>query len=192
VRAVTSGPAANIYIRLDGRDPEGGVAREDYRALQARVVLALRTLVDRNPRYADGPTGTAVVEQVAVRPAPEDLADPRFGLSSDALIGQDSGDVYAVLAPGYNFGAAQSPPVPRQGDDANSPFSVPNFYGAHGYDPSLPAMHAIFYAAGPDVCGGTLGVVRNIDVAPTVLRLLGVAAPATSEGRPIELCAQTR
>jgi hypothetical protein len=53
-------------------------------------------------------------------------------------------------------------------------------------------MHAIFYAAGPDVCPGALGEVRNIDVAPTILRLLGVPPPATMEGRPIELCAGPR
>jgi len=41
--------------------------------------------------------------------------------------------------------------------------SLPDFYGAHGYDPKLPEMSAIFFAAGPHVCRHELDVVRNID-----------------------------
>lgn len=188
VRVVTTGPAVHVYIKLASRDGEGGVTPAEYRQLQARVLLALRTLVDHNERYADSPTGTPVFDLVHPRPLPEDAADPRFGLSTDAVIGQDSGDVYAVLAPGYNFDGRQAPPVRRQGDDPNAPFSVPNFYGAHGYDPALRTMHAIFYAAGPDVCRGRIERMRNIDVAPTVAALLGVQLAATVEGRAVDLC----
>jgi arylsulfatase A-like enzyme len=66
--------------------------------------------------------------------------------------------------------------------------SVPNFYGAHGYDPALEHMSAIFYAAGPDIRRrGHLEVVRNIDVAPTVVRILGVAPDATVEGKALDI-----
>ena len=63
-----------------------------------------------------------------------------------------------------------------------SAFQVPNFYGAHGYDPSLPDMSAIFLAAGPDFGHGTLGSVRNIDIAPTIDQILGVTPAATVQG----------
>ena len=36
VRAVTSGPAANIYIKLAGREPDGTVSQPEYLALQQR------------------------------------------------------------------------------------------------------------------------------------------------------------
>jgi len=69
------------------------------------------------------------------------------------------------------------------GDSSANPYSVPNFYGAHGHDSSLPSMSAIFFAAGPDVKQGNKPLrVRNIDVAPTILDILGVAPAATVDG----------
>jgi hypothetical protein len=100
------------------------------------------------------------------------------------VIGQDSGDVYALLTVGYNFDGAQSPVVIRQGDPvaAVPVLSVPNFYGAHGHDPSIPEMSAVFFAAGPDIRAGRLTRARNIDVAPTVARLLDVELGPTVDG----------
>jgi len=47
-------------------------------------------------------------------------------------------------------------------------------------------MAAILVAVGRGVAPGTrLPEIRNVDVAPTVLRLLGVAVPDWMEGRPI-------
>jgi hypothetical protein len=43
-------------------------------------------------------------------------------------------------------------------------------------------MSAIFYAAGPDIRQGRLTHVRNIDVAPTVARLLGVELSGPVDG----------
>src|SRR5262249_55197916 len=72
---------------------------------------------------------------------------------------------------------------------SNAIFSVPNFYGAHGYDPELKKMSAIFFAAGPDINANStpLPAISNIDVAPTVMRLLGVAPDATVEGMALDL-----
>ena len=59
-------------------------------------------------------------------------------------------------------------------------------FGMHGYLPSNPDMHAIFYAMGRGVPGDLeLGAVRVIDVAPTVSQLLGIEPPRDAEGRPI-------
>jgi hypothetical protein len=190
VRAVTSGPAANIYINLEGRNHDGTVIPAEFAELQAAIADAMHDLVDRNPAYVTERDRVSVFEQIHRRPLPADPADPRFGLGTSDVIGQDSGDVYAVLGLGYNFGATQSPAVPRMGDTAADArvFSVPAFYGAHGHDPAHAQMSAIFYAAGPDVCNGRLAVMRNIDIAPTILALLGVEPAPTVEGAPHRLC----
>jgi hypothetical protein len=98
--------------------------------------------------------------------------------------------VYATLSLGYNFDGTQSPVVVRLGDDraAAEALSVPNFYGAHGYDPKLPEMSAIFFAAGPHVCRREIEQVRNIELAPTSLKLPGARPAGTVGGRALRLC----
>jgi arylsulfatase A-like enzyme len=62
--------------------------------------------------------------------------------------------------------------------------SVPNFYGAHGHNSSLASMSATFLAAGPRIeKHKTIAQVRNIDVAPTIMHLLGVAPGEDVDGR---------
>ena len=187
VRAVTSGPAANIYISLAGREPDGTVSQAEYLVLQQQVVEILKNFFDTNPLYTLGSRKRPVFDKVHTRPV--DLRDPDFGRSTNAFIGQDSGDVFAVLSLGYNFDGTQNPVVIRRGDPASTQpiLSVPNFYGAHGYDPQLLSMSAIFYAAGPDVGKGALPRVRNVDIAPTIAHLLGVPPAPTVHGRVIDL-----
>ncbi len=58
--------------------------------------------------------------------------------------------------------------------------------GAHGYDPKREDMGGIFFAKGRGVPAGLqLGTVSMLDVAPTAAKLLGIAPPRQSEGRPI-------
>jgi predicted AlkP superfamily pyrophosphatase or phosphodiesterase len=60
--------------------------------------------------------------------------------------------------------------------------------GVHGQRPDLPEMGAIFIALGAGVApGARLGEVRTLDVAPTVLALLGLPVPEWMEGRPLAL-----
>jgi len=60
--------------------------------------------------------------------------------------------------------------------------------GAHGHRPERPEMAGIFYAIGRGVDPGRrLGTVRAIDVAPTVLALLGEPVPDWMSGTPIRL-----
>jgi hypothetical protein len=134
-----------------------------------------------------GSESTKLFDKVYSRPVPNSLTDPAFGLGTNNFIGQDSGDVFAIMSLGYNFDGTQTPVVQRLGDatSTNPLFSIPNFYGAHGYDPKLPEMSAIFYAAGPDIGHSTLNKVRNLDVAPTISHLLGVQPAATVKGRSL-------
>ncbi|MGH7375436.1 MAG: alkaline phosphatase family protein [Candidatus Rokuibacteriota bacterium] len=194
VRAVTSGPAVNVYINLQGREPNGVVSRAEYVSLQAQVVEALESLADTNPNYTLGKAGVPVFDKVYARPLPAELDDPSFGRSTSAFIGQDGGDVFALLAPGYNFDGVQNPVVQRLGDpSATTPIvSLPNFYGAHGYDPTIENLSAIFFAAGPDIRHGELTLARNIDVVPTIARLLGLKPAATVDGTALPVRAPHR
>lgn len=189
VRAITSGSAVNIYINLQGREPNGTVDREEYITLQQEIIQALTEFVDTNQNYTLGSGSVPVFDKIYSRPVPSDLNDSSFGLNTSEFIGQDSGDVFGIMKLGYNFDGTQTPVVQRLGDaNSTSPvFSVPNFYGAHGYDPTLPQMSAIFYAAGPDIERGTISQVRNIDIAPTILQILGVEPAETVEGKAIAL-----
>lgn len=192
VRIVTSGPAANIYINLQGREANGTVSKAEYLELVAKVKAALWQLADSNTTYARSAVGLPVFDRVHARPTTTNLNDPNFGRQTSKYIGQDSGDIHALLRLGYNFDGTQNPVVVRQGDTAAvSPlrqvFSVPNFYGAHGYAPEYPTMSALFMAAGPDIGSGKLKQVHNIDVAPTILGILGVTPAPTVEGKPINL-----
>jgi len=185
VRAVTSGPAVNFYINLAGRERGGTVSRMEYLALQNQLFNALQIVTDTNPIYTNGTT--LVFDKIYTRPVPDDITDPQFGRMTNDFIGQDSGDVFAMMRPGYNFDGVQSPVVNRKGDPTNPTpiLSVPNFYGAHGHDPNISDMSAIFFAAGPDIGRGTLRQIQTVDVAPTILKLLGVAAPSTVDGKAL-------
>jgi predicted AlkP superfamily pyrophosphatase or phosphodiesterase len=57
--------------------------------------------------------------------------------------------------------------------------------GGHGYDPRRPELHAFFLAAGPGIAaGGTLPVIRQTDIAPTIAGILGLDLRGV-EGRVI-------
>lgn len=71
---------------------------------------------------------------------------------------------------GYSFSGATGGPVTA---------AVPQTGGSHGYLASDPDMNPIFIASGPGVGRrGTLGVVSNLDLAPTIAKLLGVSLPS--------------
>ncbi len=198
VRAVASGPSTNIYINLKGREPaakdaSGNVIAQvepkDYAALQKKIIETLNGLVDTNPNYVTGGgASTPIFDKVYNREVPANPTANDIITARGNFIGQDTGDVFALLKLGYNFDGTQATPVIRKGDATNtSPvLSVPNFYGAHGYDPTLPDMQAIFAAAGPDIAKKALGRVNNIDVAPTIDKILGVQPANTVNGKAID------
>jgi len=180
----TTGPSTNIYVNLQGREAGGTVLPADFQARVAQVAAALRAAVD--PSRFLNPYGGQLFSHVWTRPG--DCGSP--GFCSDENIGQDTGDVLALMVEGYNFDGIQTPGVARLGDGPfnalTTVYSVPNFYGAHGHDSNLKSMSAIFYAAGPSFKPRkTVEVMRNVDVAPTVLEILGVAPAPTVDGEVI-------
>ncbi len=195
VRAVTSGPSTNIYINVKGREPNGTVDPKDYAALQKQVIDVLKAYVDSNPNYVTGTASTPIFDKIynrevtAANPTANDIINARGN-----FIGEDTGDVFALLKEGYNFDGTQDTPIVRKGDTAPTGtvkpvLSVPNFYGAHGYDPTSPAMQAILLAAGPDIANKNLGQVNNIDIAPTIDKILGVQPASTVNGKALDIVA---
>ena len=171
----TSGPAVNIYVNLQNRESGGTVDPATYNALVAQITNAVKNAVDPNPRFNFSLKGGQIFTVVETRPL---QCEAPTGLCTSKTIGQDFGDVFALMAPGYNFDGFQNPGVARLGDApfnaATTTLSMPNFYGAHGHDPELPVMSATFIAAGPQIREKTIRRMRNIDVAPTITHILGV------------------
>jgi predicted AlkP superfamily pyrophosphatase or phosphodiesterase len=182
----TSGPAANVYINLAGRESGGTVDTATYSALVNAISGYFRKFQDPNGTFNYSLAKKRVFTQVFARPS--DCGNP--GFCTNGRIGQDFGDVFAIMAEGYNFDGVQNPGVARQGDpaydSAKTIFSVPNFYGAHGHDSNGPNMSASFYAAGPNIKHNVVvRKMRNIDVAPTIMGILGVSPADTVDGAPL-------
>ncbi len=79
---------------------------------------------------------------------------------------------------GYAFSGAAGGPVTA---------ALPQQAGSHGYLAGDPQMDAVFIASGYGVrSGASLERVANVDVAPTVAKLLSVPLPA-AKGKPIPL-----
>ena len=88
-----------------------------------------------------------------------------------------SPDIMISAADGYSFSAR----IP--GEDVVTPAG--SVKGVHGALPAAPEMQALFIASGPAIKRGvTLQQIRNVDVAPTLAAVLGVAWPET-DGRAI-------
>jgi predicted AlkP superfamily pyrophosphatase or phosphodiesterase len=88
------------------------------------------------------------------------------------------GELILYPKPGYAFTGAAT------GDLVNGP--AVNYGGTHGYPNTDPELDGIFIAQGAGIRRGVkLDRVRNLDVAPTIARLLNVALP-TADGKPME------
>lgn len=97
-------------------------------------------------------------------PRPE--RDPQFG------------QLWATAKAGYSFAGTTGSPVTAE---------VAQTGGSHAYLASDPDLHPIFIASGRGVRKGVnLGLVSNLDVAPTIAKLLGVSLP-TAKGKALPL-----
>lgn len=171
----TSGPAVNIYVNLQQRESGGTVDPATYTTLVTEITDAVKNAADPNPKFNGSLEGGKLFTVVETRPL---QCEAGIGQCTSKTIGQDFGDVFALMAPGYNFDGIQNPGIARLGDApfnaATTTLSMPNFYGAHGHDPKLPVMSATFIAAGPGIRDTTIRRMRNLDVAPTIMQILGV------------------
>ncbi len=83
---------------------------------------------------------------------------------------QGMGDLILYPKAGYAFSGAAN------GDDVAGP--AVNYGGTHGYSSNDPELDGIFIASGASIKPGVkLDRVRNLDIAPTIARLLDVPLP---------------
>jgi predicted AlkP superfamily pyrophosphatase or phosphodiesterase len=91
-------------------------------------------------------------------------------------------DLVLTTGPGYSFSD-------KVADEAIA--DAGGLKGSHGHRVEPDYMHATFIAAGAGIRPGTkLGVIRNVDVAPTIARLLGVTLPEVDGKVPAGLLSE--
>ena len=57
----------------------------------------------------------------------------------------------------------------------------------HGYAPEMEDMHAIFYGMGAGINPQQLGPVHQVDLMPTVSKILGINIPHAIDGKALDL-----
>ena len=112
-------------------------------------------------------TGMEGIERVA---GPDEF--PALGLPDPAKDSQ-APDLVLYAKTDYAFSN------PRAGDAGPAIVTTGQTTGAHGYLASDPDMDAIFIASGYGIRpGASVQKIQNIDVAPTIAKLLGVRLPS--------------
>lgn len=151
-------PAEGIVVNLRGRQEQGAVEPgADYERVRDRIISVMQEL--RDPA-----TGEPVVQWARRR---EDV------FAGDHL--EEAPDVVVLFQPAYKGASGLDElfePVPGQ--------ILDEYSGVH-------AMEGIFAAAGRGIRQGVdLGTRSILDVAPTLLALLGRPVPADADGSVME------
>jgi predicted AlkP superfamily pyrophosphatase or phosphodiesterase len=116
----------------------------------------------------------AALEGVTAVVEPKDFA--KFGVPLPDANPQ-APHLLLLTGPGYSFAEVVTAPAISPTDGLK---------GSHGHDPSPAYMHATFIVAGKGIKPGVkLGVIKNLDVAPTIAKLLGLNLPNV-EGRVLD------
>jgi arylsulfatase A-like enzyme len=168
-----------IYLNVAGRDPQGVVSPENYRAAQAALIKTLYAV--RDPRTGETPVRLAVRREDA---------------AAVGLYGEAMGDVIFTMAPGYQTRSSLN--VARGAwvgtrlqldriDVLKQTRLFREFTGEH--DTALPftrAIRSMLFMDGPDVQPGQRRVpARMVDIAPTICQYLNIPFPAHCEGGPL-------
>lgn len=174
--------AAGLLVLDAAGEPDLGRTRAYY---HPGTFLLINTTARGGPVTPDGEEAVrrevaaalkAVRDPVTGRPAVTDVIDPRQP-GEPAAGGPAGGDLYLSLAPGIGLSRGAT----------GAPVETVTPRGEHATNPERPALHASFTIAGPGVAAGTrLGLIRQIDVAPTLAALLGIDPPAQSVGHALE------
>jgi predicted AlkP superfamily phosphohydrolase/phosphomutase len=143
---------ARIFLNVRGREPEGTVAPEDYERVRDDLARRLGEIPDEN----GNPIDTRVYR-------PEELYDRVEGVAPDLIV--HFGDLYwrAVGTIG--------------GDEG-----VHTFENDTGPDDANHAQDGLLILAAPGVDPGPREGMHLLDVAPTVLELLGLPVPDSMRG----------
>jgi predicted AlkP superfamily pyrophosphatase or phosphodiesterase len=165
------------HIRLNAAFAQAGLLTvadgkvtkaEIYSVPEGGSALVYVTVPDASgERLAAAKRALADVEGVARVVEPSEFAS--LGLPAPTDHGQ-MGALFVLGKDGYAFTADASGPVV-----VDAPATS---LGSHGYVASDPALQAIFIASGRGIRPGVVvDTVRNLDIAPTAARLLGVPLP---------------
>ncbi len=152
--AYSIGHVGQIYVNLKGREPEGIVEPgEAYERTRQQVIDALHDL--RHPE-----TGRVLIDKII--PGDEVTHGPYAAQGPDLHLVMDS---YRTIV--FPLFATDGKIVTRQirGDS-----------GCH-------RKHGIFVAWGPEIRPNALSNARILDLAPTILHLLGLPVPGDMDGR---------
>jgi predicted AlkP superfamily phosphohydrolase/phosphomutase len=158
-----------VWLNVAGREPSGVVSPDTYKALRDEVIAALEAW--RNPR-----TGQRIVRRAWRR---EELyRGPHVDEAPDVILELALDEGYAYTC--QSSGGRPGPALRR--------LSPGEYAGAKGQ--SMNGSHrpeGILIMAGEGVrAGRSLNGASLMDVAPTVLALLGLPPPVEMEGRILD------
>jgi predicted AlkP superfamily phosphohydrolase/phosphomutase len=147
---------ARIFLNVRGREPNGIIPAADYEKVRNQLKAAIEAIPDHRGK----PLGTKVLK-------PEEIYRKTAGVPPDLLVYWGNLDWRSVGQVGmgsvYTFENDTGP------DDANHDYNGIFVM----YDPAHPGA------------GRQLDGLSIMDVAPTVLRLYGIAPEADVQGKPI-------
>lgn len=165
-----------VYFILVSDHGMSEVSPRWYAALDTLIDLTGVIIADAGPNanlHVEGGRARAVVLRDSINrrmrhgraflreETPDHLqyrADPRIG------------DLIVVMEDHYQIGRADRPPVEGT--------------ATHGWDPTLPNMHALFVVMGPGIPRGkTILGFENVDIYPFVTELLGLQPARGIDGR---------
>ena len=166
---------SEIFVSLRGREPFGIVPPEDYEAVQEEVIDALLD-------WRDPLTGKRAVA-LALK-----LQDAQIV----GFWGEEQGDVVFTYNRGFGWGA-----VYERGAGGESTAGRPSIGPGRGalHGSQIPTSETSFFSnmgcmvmTGPGIKAGyerdwqRYGLMREIDIAPTLCHILGLRPPAQNRG----------
>ncbi len=196
--AVPSGSIAHVYINLKSREKGGIVPMDNYVDITNEITRIFENIQLKNENRTkmtiyNFKTMTKELNN-------EDFSFSRVKKRAKKIIGNlfnvkvhpyekvinitedvgikhaNAGDLLLMGAPGYVMGSGTS-------KQADSPVEL----GTHGGDPKRSELKPVFIAAGPELeKGKKIGSTSNLDIAPTIYRLLELEAPSFVEGSVID------
>jgi predicted AlkP superfamily phosphohydrolase/phosphomutase len=144
---------ARVFMNVRGREPEGIVDSDEYEAVRDDLARRLEAIGDENGR----PIGTKAYR-------PEDVYPEAKGVPPDLIV---------------VFGDLLWRSVGTIGGDEG----VHTFENDTGPDDANHAQDGLFILAGPGVAEGQALDAHLLDIAPTLLDLIGLETPETMRGR---------
>jgi len=155
--SLSSGPVVGLDINLMGRELRGIVPEEDYEPLRQELISKLENVIDPA-------TGERVFERIYRR---EEIYHGRYLDKAPDLILITKDLKYHVIHSRYGDAVVSDPAV-RKGK------------GIH-------RMNGILMAYGPDIAEGKeIQNAEIIDVAPTILHMMGLPIPDDVDGKVLK------